>query len=175
MAEPASKPAECAGLASRSYPGPGARVGSECPTRGAHPSFTRILAATDFSSASAKAVQVAARLAAQCGASLTLMHVVDVNPRASASHVGDAATLMGELRRRGAAEMARLLRDLMEDELSADAIITEGLPWEEVQKYSNGFDLLVLGKAPARRRWSMFSSQTTKRTLRTATCPVLIV
>ncbi len=52
-------------------------AGGQAPGEG--PGIRRILVPTDFSAASSGAVARAARLANQCRAALTLLHVVDIN------------------------------------------------------------------------------------------------
>src|ERR1700690_2780050 len=46
----------------------------------------KILVATDFSPCSTRAVESAVALARQCGASLTLLHVIDINPPEAITH-----------------------------------------------------------------------------------------
>jgi nucleotide-binding universal stress UspA family protein len=138
------------------------------------PGKKRILVPTDFSPSSAQAVKHAANLANQGAVSVTLLHIINVNPPDSAAWAGPAQTLMERLWTEGFAQMDRLARFLAGKQLELRTIVEEGLPWEQIVERSLGFDLIVLGKDPA-RRWKFFSQHTVQRVTKEAGCPVVVV
>lgn len=135
----------------------------------------RILVATDFSPRSASAVQHAMALAHQCGATLTLLHVIDINPPEAFSYAGGADALMRGQRVEAITRMARLVDSLTPAQVEAEPMLVEGLPAEEIAEQSHCCDLVVLGAASA--RWSLgpFSKHTTQGVIKAAACPVLVV
>lgn len=135
----------------------------------------RILVPTDFSPGSERTIGFAAELAAQCGARLTVMHVVDINSPQASAHAGNAESLMNGLWKEGAARMAGLTDELARRKVLAETVLVEGLPWEQIRNYSRGYDLTVLTRTPARRRWSFFSRHTARRCIESLACPVLEV
>ena len=135
----------------------------------------RILVPTDFSPASERTIGFAAELAEQCGARLTVMHVVDINSPQASAHAGNAESLMNALWKEGVARMTGLTHKLAQQEILAESILVEGLPWEQIRNYSEGFDLTVLTRTPGRRQWSFFSRHTARRCIESLACPVLEV
>jgi len=96
----------------------------------------RILVPTDFSPASAQAVKHAANLANQGAVSVTLLHIINVNPPDSAAWAGSAQTLMEGLWTEGYAQMGRLVHFLAGKPLDLRTSIEEGLPWEQIVEKS---------------------------------------
>jgi nucleotide-binding universal stress UspA family protein len=150
-------------------------LGSNRPTQTGAPAaeqardFRRILVATDFSRASTDAVEHAAALAEKCGATLTVLHVIDVNAPAT---LGTAAELMRSLWAREEMEMARLMARLS-GRVAARTEVEEGLPSEVIVEKSREFDLVILGRK--RSRWNPFSRHTVQRVARKAACRVMVV
>lgn len=135
----------------------------------------KILVATDFSPCSTRAVEHALALARQCGASLTLLHVIDVNPSAAFTYAGGAEALMRGLRVEAITQMTRLAGSLTPAQVEAQPMLVEGLPAEEIVEQSNRCDLLVLGMASAKRSWRPFAKHTSQGVIEAAACPVLVV
>ena len=131
----------------------------------------KILVATDFSPASARAVECAIGLANECGAALTVFHVIDIGWQAGA---GAAKELMKDLWDEGPTKMARLAWSMC-GQLQAQTTIEEGLPWEQISMKSGDFDLIVLGKSRPKPGRKLFSQRTTKRVIENALCPVMVV
>jgi len=130
-----------------------------------------ILVPTDFSFASARAVEQAVALANQCEAALTILHVIDVNAPAT---VGTAAELVRVLWEAGSARMAELAWSLS-GKVQAHTRLTEGLPWEVIVEQSRRSDLIVMARHQGRNHWKPFSRHTARQVLDKATCPVLVV
>jgi nucleotide-binding universal stress UspA family protein len=135
----------------------------------------KILVATDFSLCSTRAVDHAVALASQCGASLTLLHVIDVNPPAAFTSAGSAEALMRGLRVDAITQMARLAGALSPAQVEAQPMLVEGLPAEEIVEQSVRYDLVVLGIGSAKRSWRLFAQHTTQGVIEAAACPVLVV
>ena len=131
--------------------------------------------ATDFSPCSTRAVEHAVALASQCGASLTLLHVIDVNPPAAFTSAGGAEALMRGLRVAAITQMARLAGLLTSAQVDAQPMLVEGLPTEEILEQSNRCDLVVVGMASAKRSWRLFAKHTAQGVIEAAGCPVLVV
>jgi nucleotide-binding universal stress UspA family protein len=134
----------------------------------------RILVPTDFSSGSAKAVALAATLAVQCDASLTLLHVIDINAAVPSGLPAAAESLMQKLWSVGFGKMTALQRSLINQNLDAQTAVVEGLPWEQVVERSSSFDLIVLSNRRSKHR-HFFSRHTLERILENAECPVILV
>jgi nucleotide-binding universal stress UspA family protein len=135
--------------------------------------FEHILVATDFSEPATKAVQLGAGLASRCRASVTLLHVVDTNPVSASAHAGTADVLMDQSWQRAVNQMLRLKTHLLEQNIQAETLILEGLPWEQIVMQSRGFDLLVLGRSHPRHSRKFFAKHTARRVMKGVVCPVL--
>ena len=134
----------------------------------------KILAATDFSPASARAVCEAVAIATEYDAELTILHVIDINAQPGRGELGSAEALMDRRWTQGSAQMGQLACSLR-GAAAAETLIKEGLPWEEIVEKSRNFDLLFVGEAASRRRWGIFSAHTGKRVFEKAACPVIVV
>jgi nucleotide-binding universal stress UspA family protein len=135
----------------------------------------RILVPTDFSPCSARAVERAVALAWQSDATLTILHVIDINPAAAHTHFGTAEELMGQLWVTGISELARLKKSLGENQTRVQTLIVEGLPYEAIVETSSGFDLLVISEPRPNSGWNFFSKHTARRVIEQAECPVHVV
>ena len=131
----------------------------------------RILVPVDFSPASAKAVESAMTIANQFNAVLTILHVVDINARIQAE---DSESFLTRLWCESASRLHDLGRSLS-GQAEARTMIEQGLPWETIVEKSHDFDLVVLGKDKARKRWNLFSRHTAQRVIECAACPVMVV
>ena len=130
----------------------------------------KILVPTDFSPVSGLALNRAVGLADQCGATLTILHVIDINPQGA----GTADDIMKGLWSEGSGQMGRLAWSLR-GQVEAQTMLQEGLPWEEIVEKSTDFDLVILGKSRASKRWKLFSKHTADRVAANAACPVMVV
>jgi nucleotide-binding universal stress UspA family protein len=135
----------------------------------------RILVPTDFSPRSAEALARAASLARRHDATLTILHVIDINPSAALTHCGPAKDLMRQLWVIGASELSRLKKSLEGTHTRAQTLIVEGLPPETIVENSSGFDLLVIAEPHSKSVWKFFSRHTARRVIEQAQCPLLVV
>ena len=129
----------------------------------------RILVPTVFSPACEKAVARAVVLANQCEASVTILHVVDVNAQADAEN---AHELMERLWNQASAAIGRLAWSLR-GQMQVQTILEEGLAWDAIVEKSREFDLLILGVC--RKRHGLFSQHTFERVIERANCPVMVI
>jgi nucleotide-binding universal stress UspA family protein len=135
--------------------------------------FEHILVATNFSASATNAVRLAADLASRYHASLTVLHVINTNPDSASRHSGSADDLMHTVWQKAVSEMVRLKENLSDQTVPTETLIVEGIPWEQIAMQSQGFDLLILGRASPRPPWKFFSKHTSRRLLKEAGCPIL--
>lgn len=138
-------------------------------------SIHNILVPTDFSPSSAVAVERAVALARQSDASLTILHVIDINPRSGPTHCGTAEDLMRQLWLTATSELPRLKQSFGQAQVRIRTMAVEGLPYEAIVESSSGFDLLVIREPHPQSRWNFFSKQTARRVIEQAKCPVHVV
>jgi nucleotide-binding universal stress UspA family protein len=134
-----------------------------------------ILAPTDFSPRSIEAVAQAAELARRYDATLTILHVIDINSPSARTHVGPAEELMRRLWATGTSESRRLSESLIQQHTKTQTRIVEGLPAEVIIENSSGFDLLVMNEERSGSAWNFFSRHTARRVIERAACPLLVV
>jgi nucleotide-binding universal stress UspA family protein len=134
-----------------------------------------ILVPTDFSPCSDKAVARAASLARHHDATLTIFHVVDINPPAALTHCGAAENLMRQLWVTGISKLCRMKESLAQSQTKTQTLIVEGLPAEAIVENTPGFDLLVMGERRSKSAWNLFARHTARRVIERAECPVLVV
>jgi len=164
-------------LWSRRAENPPGLTGARCRGLEAEPDWKvdKILVATDFSACAAVAVARAAALARRHDGTLTILHVVDVNPPAAVTHCGNAEDLMRQLWATGVSELAQSKKTLEENHTRARTLIVEGFPVEAIVEASSGFDLLVIGEPASKPAWNFFSTRTARRIIERALCPVWVV
>lgn len=129
----------------------------------------QILAATDFSLRSQRAVRRAGVVARQCSAELTLVHVVD----------DDQPEELVELERR---EADKFLKEQMASlselqDLRCRAAVTTGEAFDGVLRTARAIsaDLIVMGSHRKRLLRDIFIGTTIERVIRTGPYPVLMV
>lgn len=132
----------------------------------------QIVAPTDFSELSARAVEYARGLAWECGASLTLLHVLSP-PRQVEEGLSEG--MLGQIRRAREREaLARLREDFPDGDGTRYRVVT-GHPEVEIPSVARaeGADLLVMA---TRRRTGLdrlLAGSVIEHVLRDAPCPVL--
>ncbi|MGH2615419.1 MAG: universal stress protein [Thermomicrobiales bacterium] len=138
--------------------------------------FKKILVGVDGSAGSMRALEVAAGLARQSGATLHTLTVIDRDPRFAAT-VGevDEERATAESDARQVQERARqvaIAHGLAIDTLSAHGHTAQALV---ERTKSGGYDLLVLGASGHSGVWGPFLGSTTDKVSRHAAASVLIV
>lgn len=140
-------------------------------------SLTHIVAAIDFTVASAIALRAAVELSRRDGARLTMLHAMNAPGRMVFSG-GQAWRLVQELRGNAKSLAGRLKRKAIAlGSRDAEAVVVTGDAHRGVLKAAaeTGADLIVMGVGP--RTWAdeLFSASTLRAVLRRATTPVLVV
>lgn len=125
----------------------------------------RILAATDFSTRSQRAVRRAGILAREASAELVLLHVVEPGNKAVEVEIREAQRMLAE-QTTGVPELAGV---------PSRRIVATGDPGEAILRAaaSQAADLIVIGAA--RKQWFNALGWTIKCVLRSSSYPVLIV
>jgi nucleotide-binding universal stress UspA family protein len=159
-----------------------------CPTlavpdagpRYAQGSFSNILCPTDFSAASAAALQKALILAQQSGGRLTLLHVLEGFPYGTVYSGGEAFRLIGEYR----ARVDKVSRE-MRSEVPPDAFnwchidtkAVSGIAHRAIVSTASELsaDLIVMGLPERSGIDRVIMASTATPVLRSAVCPVLMV
>ena len=132
----------------------------------------QILVATDFSEASAAAMNYGRALARTFGASLHLLHAAEnpfLRPTAADPHALQAATLR---------RLASRLTDDDKSALSATAVVeTSDDPADVIVKYAgaHGIDLIVMGTHGRGMVAQILVGSVAEKVVRTAPCTVLTV
>lgn len=128
-----------------------------------------ILAATDFSERSERAIRRATMLAEQVGATLSVVHVVDDDqPRRI---VDSRSRLASEL----LDERAAQLKDA--SGVACKTIVALGDPFAGIVETATeqSADLVVIGSHRRQTLRDMFVGTTAERTIRSTACPILMV
>lgn len=131
--------------------------------------LTKLLAATDFSSRSERALARAAALCGQSSASLHLLHVVD-DDRPAETVAQETAAAEAALR-----SLAGALADKMG--ATPSYLVMPGDPSEQIVSAAEKYeaDLVVLGSHRKRLLQDVFVGTAVERVIRTGHCPVLMV
>ena len=138
--------------------------------------FSRILCAVDFSAASMKALGMAATLAKDAGAQLSVAHVLERFPIYEPVMMGGPGTPEHD---RVATDVARTrMREAIPDAIRAlgpiTELVAEGKPYREILRLADEqrAELIVIGAHGGHGGLNGFGS-TTNQVVRRATCPVL--
>lgn len=140
----------------------------------------RILHATDYSAASARALDEAVNLARQNRAELLLVHVLEPMPYAAGEEFGGAELylkLEDATRREAQASMDKLLRRLRRSNVKAKSLLLRGSAHEQIVKAarSRRADMIVIGTHGRTGLSKLFMGSVAAKVVSTATCPVITV
>ncbi len=147
------------------------------------PSFTKILAATDFSDDSNYALGFAEELAHKFGAELIVMHVdqplapVMVSELSPGLDFGAMSRIAEEQRMMALSELEKTSARLRDSGLKARGILKVGAPFLEIihTAQADNFDLIVLGTHGHTGLAHVLLGSVAERVVRKAHCPVLTV
>ena len=147
--------------------------------------FKKILVPVDFSPCSDEAFGVACEIARLCGASMTVLHVIDTGALAAFNRLGllavpsDAAGQRRRLRHHARLNVRRLQESEEAEGVALTRTIMEGSPFVEISKAARTgkVDLVVMGSYGGRSGSvdKIFFGSTAEKVVRTAGCPVLTV
>lgn len=135
--------------------------------------FSRILAATDFSEASRDALDLARAIARESSAQLTVLHTCEV-PAYDLGVPVDFVTPLSELAQ---SQLDELLPSIRAECPDVKGVIKVGVPWEQILAVAAevGADLVVLGTHGRRGIAHAILGSVAERVVRLSAVPVLTV
>jgi universal stress protein A len=138
-----------------------------------------ILAPTDFSDYSKKALSDALELAQTFGAKLSLLHVIEPPPYPIEGFVPPTmgADLLGDLERQASTELAQLLPDAQEATIEVTRAVAIGAPSQKIVETAEAehVDLIVMATHGRTGLSHLLIGSVAERVVRTAPCPVLTI
>lgn len=139
--------------------------------------LSKILVPVDFSECSKKAIQYAIPFARQFGASITLLHVVQINFVGGEFGSIDYPLLETELKESRTKMLDTLLRDEIGETAPAQAIMRTGQPLSEIVRAAKELDvdLIIISTHGHTGLKHVFLGSTAESVVRYAPCPVLTV
>jgi nucleotide-binding universal stress UspA family protein len=142
--------------------------------------YRRILHPTDFSRASRPAFERAVKLARQEGAELLIVHVmVPPAPFVGNGYVSPKTyeDLEAAARKSAESQLKAVLARANKAGARAKAILTEGIPVEQIVRAAKGkrADLIVIGTHGRTGFSRFFLGSVAERVVQLASCPVLTV
>jgi nucleotide-binding universal stress UspA family protein len=139
--------------------------------------YHEILIPTDGSAASTTALEQGVEIASGTGATVHLLHVVDVETEMAASGVGDIADDLTKTLDEEAKEALNQAEKMADEAgVPAERAILEGFPEDAIQQYSddNGIDLIVIGESEDSTLSERLFGSTTEDVVQSATVSVLV-
>lgn len=142
--------------------------------------FRRIFYATDLSSASKRAFNMALKIAKQNKSGLLLFHALNISPYIFSGQPGDAALyarVEADARKQAQSTLSRLGTAAKKRGVKCRLLIGEGSPADRIVRSakSNKCDLIVVGTRGRTGVSKVFLGSVAARVAATAACPVLIV
>jgi nucleotide-binding universal stress UspA family protein len=141
--------------------------------------FRHILAPTDFSEYSKKAVASALELAKKFGAKLSILHVVELPPYPVEGYVPPnlAATFIEDLEREASQELAQVVPEAEAAGVEVARLVAVGTPYRKIIDMAEGeqVDLIVMATAGRTGFSHLIMGSIAERVVRTASCPVLTI
>jgi len=145
-----------------------------------HPPLREVVCAVDFSLASAAAARTALALAQGAGARLTLLHVMEPDPRRMVFSGGEALRYLVEYEGRAAMASERLMRLVAPGDRAlcrVEPLVVSGAPHQMILRAASEAkaDLIVMGVTSRSLAEELLVGSTSRAVLRRARCPVLLV
>lgn len=136
----------------------------------------RILVAVDFSPGTASALNYAAALATEFGATVTLLHVVQLNIAGEERGV-PRTQFLGELGHAAERRLRSLARSVFKSRIACDVEVRSGSPIEEILGAAGdcNADLILMSRHSKRWLLELLRPSVAERVQRAAACPVLVV
>ena len=138
-----------------------------------------VLAATDFSDVSLKAVKEGLRVAQQASAEFHLLHVVDSKdvPEDLISRIPKGSSLRQEINEEATRRLEEFLDSLAVDRTQIQVHLSWGTPWQEIQRISRhqAADLIVIGTVGRSGIKGLLLGNTAEKVLDTCDCSILTV
>jgi universal stress protein A len=136
-----------------------------------------IIASTDFSEHSQQAIQYARELAQTFGATLVLLHVVELPPSPieglPPSQLG--GTLLEDLEQQATSNLAQVLAK--EAEVTVVRRVVVGIPYRRIVEVATDekVDLIVMATHGRTGFSHLFMGSVAEKVVRTAPCPILTI
>jgi nucleotide-binding universal stress UspA family protein len=141
--------------------------------------FRHILAPTDFSEYSKKAVASALEWAKKFGAKLTLLHVVELPPYPVDGYVPPnlSPTFWEDLERQASVELAQVVPEAEAAGIEVSRVVAVGTPYRTIIETAEATqaDLIVMATAGRTGFSHLVLGSIAERVVRTASCPVLTI
>ena len=136
--------------------------------------FKHVLAATDFSESSGRALEMAVTIARDAGAQLTVAHVCEVPAYTEFAAPVDLVTPITDLAEKKLGELLASVRDVCP---GVKGNVRVGAPWEQIIAAAEEVkaDLVVVGTHGRRGFAHAFMGSVAERVVRLSTVPVLTV
>jgi universal stress protein A len=140
------------------------------------PTISRILCAVDLNETSRSTVEIAASLAADTGAKLTLLHVIEPWRWTEAAPMASdkASEVCREMERAAKERVSSLLSRHVLPALSTRIVVSFGMPTTQILREARAADLLVVGAQSKRVLGLNLLGATAQAALDDAPCPVLL-
>jgi nucleotide-binding universal stress UspA family protein len=142
-------------------------------------SMNVVLAATDFSHVSHKAVIHGLKIAKQAGAQFHLLHVIDSKdvPEDLVSHIPKGSTMRNEINEEAKRRFGEFIETLDQDGIEIHSHLSFGTPWQEIQRIikEKNVDLLAMGTVGRSGIRGLLLGNTAERILDTCDCSILTV
>jgi nucleotide-binding universal stress UspA family protein len=141
--------------------------------------FRHILAPTDFSAYSTKAVASALELAKKFGAKLSLLHVVELPLYPVEGYVPPSlsTTFLEDLERQATEDLAQVVPEAEAAGVEVERLIAVGTPYRTIIDTAEAerVDLIVMATAGRTGFSHLVLGSIAERVVRTASCPVLTI
>ena len=143
--------------------------------------FSKILYATDYSKASAPALDEAVALAKQNGAELLVLHVIDpVPPYVTGEDIGGAESYMkleATTKQEAQASMQKIIEKLKKLKVNAKSLLLRGTTHEQIVRTAKNrrANLIVIGTHGRTGLSKLLMGSVASRVVSMAHCPVLTV
>jgi universal stress protein A len=143
--------------------------------------FSKILHATDYSKASAPALDEAVALAKQNGAELLILHIIDpVPPYVAGEDIGGADLYMkleATTKQEAEASMKKLMEKLRKLKVNAKSVLLRGTAHEQIVRTAKNrrANLIVIGTHGRTGLSKLLMGSVANKVVSTAHCPVLTV
>ena len=137
--------------------------------------FKRILIPTDGSSYSNEAVQKGLTLAKQIGSEVTAIYVINRAQNTGIITIGHPDDLYISLSEEAKNALGFVRKYAEVIDLNVNTQILDGVPWEEIVKKSNDYDLIVMGTLGKTGITRIRLGSVAEKVTRHASCPVMII
>ena len=138
-----------------------------------------VLAATDFSDVSLKAVKEGLWVAQQSGAEFHLLHIIDSKdvPDDLISRLPKGSSLRQEINEEASKRLEEFLESLAIDRTQIQVHMSWGTPWQEIRRISRhqAADLIVIGTVGRSGIKGLLLGNTAEKVLDTCDCSILTV